>query len=150
MRKYYLNLSLIFYPANGQVWTIDTINDRIERAWFPYSIDIINDNLIVKKDSERKEYKIKLTDDQYLEIKKMVSALTQKYDWSYNFAYDAWGCILIVDNQIYYQNNFFIDYPWPKKRVGHPNLLSTPKEIKLLIDYIVGLSPIPIELGSFV
>jgi hypothetical protein len=105
-----------------------------------YSFDIIDDTLIVK--NHTKEYKVKLTDEQCLEINKRTSALTQKCDRSGNGAFDAWGCMLKIDDQIYYQDNEFsftqplVEYDWQFR----------PEEIILLIEYIVNLSPIPINL----
>ncbi|GAB6013486.1 hypothetical protein [Viscerimonas tarda] len=128
-----LNLSLLFYPSMS---SIDPI----------YSIDIINDSLIVKqKHHENKEYRGKLMDNQCVEIKKMISALTQKYDRADNWANDVWGCTLKVDNQIYYEDNHFSFIPRSKETGWQ----APPEEIKLLIDFIVSLSPIPIELYGF-
>ena len=129
MEKCLLNVSLLFFPAKTS--PKDT-----------YSFDIINDSLIIKTSWRvgNKEYKDKLTDNQCLEIKKMTSALTQKYDLSDNFAKDSWGCILKVDNQVFYEDNWFSFVPHPRKMRSE----QTPEEIKALIDYIVGLSPIPI------
>jgi hypothetical protein len=128
-----LNLSLLFYPS----MSIEDIR---------YSVDIINDSLIVKKNViDNKEYRIKLTDNQRAEIAKMVSVLSQKYDRSENFVLGGWGCTLKIDNQVYYINNFFSFVPQSKEM----GWLPPPEEIKLLIDYIVGLSPIEIELYSF-
>jgi hypothetical protein len=128
-----LNLSLFFYPSMS---SIDPI----------YSIDIISDSLIIKqKHLENKEYRGKITDNQYTEIKKMLSVLTQKYDRSKNFALDVWGCTLKVDNQVYYEDNHFSFVPRSKETGWQ----APPEEVKLLIDFIVSLSPIPIELYGF-
>ena len=136
MEKYNLNLSLLFYPS----MSIESII---------YSVDIINDSLIVKKNhiGNKMEYRIKLTGYQYTQIRKKISAINQKYnhlddDWEHN---GAWGCTLKINNQIYYESNFFSFVPQPK-RIGWQ---APPEEIKLLIDYIVSLSPIPIELYGF-
>ena len=129
-----LKISLLFYPS----MTIEDIR---------YSVDIVNDSLITKafhigiETTERK----KLTDEQCREIEKMTSALTQKYDRSDNFGRGGWGCTLKVDNQTYYEDNYF-SFGLPSPRMG---LQPTPEEIKLLIDYLVGLSPIPIVLYWF-
>ena len=132
-----LNLSLLFYPSMSKEYDIR------------YSIDIINDSLIVKRQDNiyNKEYSGKLTDNQCTEIKKMTSLLTQKYDrsnsdWVRN---GVWGCTLKVDNQVYYEDNFFSFVPQSKEM----GWLPPPEEIKLLIDYIVSLSPIEIELYGF-
>jgi hypothetical protein len=112
-----------------------------------YSVDIINDSLIIKKNNsiDNKEYNGKLTNNQYTAINKMISALTQKYDKSSNFALDVWGCTLKIDNQVYYEDNFFSFVPQSKETSWQ----APPEEIKLLIDYIVSLSPIEIELYGF-
>jgi hypothetical protein len=55
---------------------------------------------------------------------------------------DAWGCTLKVDNQVYYEDNFFSFILQPKAMGWQP----PPEEIKSLIEYIVSLSPIEIEL----
>jgi len=129
-----LNLSLLFYPS----MLIEDIR---------YSVDIINDSLVIKKYyiGVKTTERIKLTDEQYAEIKKMTSALNQKYDRSDNWANDVWGCTLKVDNQVYYEDNFFSF----QKSSNHANFQPLPEEIRLLIEYIVRLSPIPIELYGF-
>jgi hypothetical protein len=135
MEKCYLNLSLLFYPSTSTGGVV-------------YSINIVNDSLTIKTNwrAGNKEYKGKLTNNQCLEIKNMISALTQKYDWSGRFALGSWGCMLKVDNQVYYEDNYF---SFDSTRFERRGLRSTPEEIKQLIDYIVGLSPIPIILFSF-
>jgi hypothetical protein len=132
--KFDLNLSLLFYPS----MSIESII---------YSVDIINDSLIIMKNNiiDNKEYRGKLTDSQCLEIKKITFTLTQKYDRSDNFVLGGWGCTLKVDNQVYYEDNHFSFVPH-SKTIGWQ---APPEEIKLLIDYIVSLSPIPIELYGF-
>lgn len=129
-----LSLSLLFYSSFSSADPI-------------YSIDMINDSLIIKLNNHmgKKEYRNKLTDNQISEIKRMTSALTQKYDWSSRFVKGGWGCTLKVDNQVYYEDNRFSFIPYSKEM----NVESTPKEIKILIDFIVSLSPIPIELYGF-
>lgn len=120
-----LRISLLFYPSMSKEAPI-------------YSVDIANDSLIIKRYSIGVETaeRIKLTDEQCLEVNKHTSALSQKYDRSNNWAKGAWGCTLKVDNQVYYEDNLFSFY-------------SPPEEIKLLIDYIVNLSPISIDLYWF-
>ncbi|MDR0518304.1 MAG: hypothetical protein LBH25_14825 [Fibromonadaceae bacterium] len=129
-----LNLSLLFYPSRATKSVI-------------YSIDIINDSLIIKTNwrAGNKEHRGKLTDEQYSEIEKMISALTQKYDRTGFYAYDVWGCTLEIDNQVYYEDNHFDLIPRSKENYPPP----IPEEIKLLINYIVSLSPIPIVLFGF-
>jgi hypothetical protein len=132
-----LNVLLLFYPSMSKDYDIR------------YSVDIINDSLIVKRydNIDNKEYRGKLIENQCTEIKKMISLLTQKYDrsnsdWVRN---GGWGCTLKVDNQVYYEDNFFSFVP-RSKAMGWQ---APPEEIKLLIDYVVSLSPIPIELYGF-
>jgi hypothetical protein len=128
-----LNVSLLFYPSMAE-------------KDIRYFVDIINDSLIVKQKSfDSKEYRGKLTDSQCTEIKKLFSALTQIYDRSNNFVLGGWGCTLKVDNQIYYEDKHFSFIPRSKETGWQ----APPEEIKLLIDFIVNLSPIPIELYWF-
>jgi hypothetical protein len=131
-----LNISLLFYPS----MSIDDIR---------YSIDIINDSLIIKKQIiDDKEYRGKLTSNQYMEIKKLASVLNQKHDRSDNIeiiVWDVWGCTLKVGNQIYFKDIFFSFVPQSNEMGSQ----APPQEIKLLIDYIVSLSPFPIELYGF-
>jgi len=150
MEKFDLKISLFFYPSMA--------NEDIK-----YSIDIVKDTLIVKNYyssvhlirsadgkgggilTDSKEYYGNLTELQCIEIKKLVSTLSQKYDRSKNFVKGGSGCTLTVDNQVYYEDNFFSFVPESKET----SWLPPPEEIKSLIDYIVSLSPIPIELNSF-
>jgi hypothetical protein len=123
--------------------------DIRNKKMIPYFIDIINDSLIILEFGIEK-YKGKLTDVQYMEIKKMVSVLNQTYDWSKKESYDTWGCTLKIDNQIYYiDNKFTFTTPSKEELDRYPHLRSTPKEIKILIDYIIDLSPVPIKLYGF-
>jgi len=114
------------------------------------------------------EYKGKLTNDQYLKIKEMTSALTQKYDWSGNRVLGkVWGCVLKVDNQIYYQDHHLNLYAPPLPPINPDTSFSSPRdkeiwlalrtlngfpppeEIRLLLQYIVDLfdlNDIPIDL----
>jgi hypothetical protein len=129
-----LHISLLFSPS---IFSIDDIR---------YSIDIVNDSLIVKKQIiDNNEYRGKLTSNQCAEIKKLISELNQRYDRSDRFRKGGWGCILKVSNQIYYEDNDFSFKPYSK----YIDWQELPEEIKLLIDYIVSLSPIPIELYGF-
>lgn len=125
-----LQISLLFYPSRS----IEDIR---------YSIDIVNDSLIIKKQIiGDKAYCGKLTNNQCAEVKKLISELNKKYNRSDRFRKGGWGCILKVDNQIYYEDNDFSFNPYSK----YIDWQKLPEEIKLLIDYIVSLSPIPIEL----
>ncbi len=129
-----LRLSLLFYPS-------------MAKEDIRYSIDIINDSLITKKYHIGVETmrKIHLTDEQWVEVKRRISLLTRKYDKSKNFVKGGWGCTLKVGDQIYYVDNLFSF----QTSSTHANFQPTPEEMKLLIDYIVSLSPILIELYSF-
>ena len=135
-----LKLSLLFYPS----MSIEDIR---------YSVDIVNDSLIAKnhyyvhlvKGAEDKEYRVELTDEQCIEIKKRISALNQKYDRFNTHIRGGWGCTLKVGNQVYYEDNFFSFVLLSKEM----DWQAPPEEIKLLIDYIVSLSPIPIDLYWF-
>jgi hypothetical protein len=151
-------ISLLFYPAG--LMDKGTLMDRgISQLFYltglmvrgdevVYSINVINDSLTIKTNHRagNKEYIGKLTNNQYLEIKNLISALTQKYDWPDFHALGAWGCMLKIDNQVYFKTNYF---SFDSTRFERQGLRSTPEEIKQLIDYIVGLSPIPIKLFSF-
>jgi hypothetical protein len=146
--------TIIFDSIKFDSIKFDTIYSTFLNMEIKYSIDIINDSITIisKKWGNYKKHRDKLTDEQYLEIKKMISKLTRKYDKSENFALDVWGCVLKIDNQIYFQNNFFQNKPPPPVILNrYPNdiKLVTPQEIKFLIDYIVGLSPFPIDLDGF-
>jgi len=114
-----------------------------------YSFDIIGDSLTVKdyefitrEDKVYKAYKVKLTDDQCMELMKRVSALNQPCDKSGRIAKGGWGCTLKVDDQVYYKDN---DISWMNEKGRYP----PPGEIKSLIDYVVSLSPIPIKLEGY-
>ena len=136
-----LNLSLLFYPS----MSIEDIR---------YSLDIINDSLIVKRydNIDNKEHRGKLTDNQCTEIKKMTSALTQKFSRLDIFAKGGLGCTLKIDNQVFYEDNFFsFQRTLSEIQVFEDYSISykIPEEIKSLIDYIVNLSPIPIDLYWF-
>ncbi|MBQ4399185.1 MAG: hypothetical protein II829_06335 [Bacteroidales bacterium] len=119
-----LDISLYFYPS--------------ELSSFPvYSINIRNDSMFVsQKDNYDSISMLRLTHNQYSIVKSMASKLIFKYNWSDNWANDAWGCTLKVDNQVYYKDNNY-------------SLNRTPTEIKLLINYIISLSPIRIDLYGF-
>ena len=76
-----LNISFYIYPAAS------------ENA-VRYSFDIIDDSLTVKDYYDRmyyayRTYRVKLTNDQCMEISKWVSALNEKYDWGYICANDG-------------------------------------------------------------
>ncbi|MCL2261573.1 MAG: hypothetical protein FWC15_09515 [Fibromonadales bacterium] len=120
----------------------DTIDGyAIKTILYPYSINIINDSIMIvarwKEGDE--EYRGKLTDEQYSEILKKVSELNQKYDY-YAGRSARWTCMLEIDNQVHYIYRFCSH----AYKFSHPKLSPMPKEIELLFQYIVGLSPIPI------
>jgi len=115
---------------------------------FEYRLEVkkmIDDSLIYVCSNE---YRDKLKDEQFLEIKKMVSELIQKYDLSTNLLSKEGGRILKVDKQIYYRDNVpaigkqifcrdslhMLKYPRTKE-------FCPPEEVMLLIEYIVDLSP---------
>ncbi|MCL2283108.1 MAG: hypothetical protein FWC26_07305 [Fibromonadales bacterium] len=147
-----LNLSLLFHESGGMAaeekWTI---KGKIMILLYPYSIDIINDSIIIiarqggQREKEDEEYRGKLTNDQYLEIKKMISSLKPKYDpYGRRGPFGGWTCILKVDNQILYEYKYCCLYhPFSK-----PEWPPMPEEIELLFKYIVGLSPFPITYSG--
>ena len=118
-----LDISLEFYPSELSSYPI-------------YTIKIRNDSMFVSKNDFDGISMLRLTHNQYSIMKNMASNLVYKYNWSDNWANDAWGCTLKVDNQVYYEDNNYS----PDK---------TPVEIKLLVNYIISLSPIQIELYCF-
>jgi len=143
-----LNLSLIFHDEGGVRMSKDTIDGKV--IWtvqYPYSIDIANDSIIftARKWSGNKEYRRKLTNEQQLGIKNMVSALNQEYEIPSDRIgpYDSsWLCILEIDNQVHYKHGACADNPEFTMR----NFSPMPKEIRLLFRYIIDLSPFnPLE-----
>ena len=131
-----LKISLFFYPGPSML-SVEDIR---------YCITIVNDSIIIRKQKfGNKEYRGKLTDCQYLKIKKLTFALTQKYNRSEKIVKGGWGCTLKIEDQVYYEDSDFSFV----SRSNETGWLPPPEEIKLLIDYIVSLSPIPIKLYSF-
>jgi hypothetical protein len=160
MEKNDLELSLILFPArDGRTpFFRDTagfnirypdlahivVEKRIVKGDITYSVDIINDNLIAtrKISSGVLEYKSRLTNHQYLEIKKKVSALDQKFDRLERYRPVGYGAALKVNGQVYYQDNWF-RFDW---RPDTCRPLPPPPEIRHLIEYIldiVRISPLP-------
>jgi len=148
-----LNLSLHF-NGPGQAISFDTIDGNIIKTLkYPYSIKIVNDSImifagwvvidekagLIERDEE---YKGKLTDEQRLKIKNMVSALNQEYEISSERRrlYGGRTCILEIDNQVRYEQRACASNP----EFSRPPFSPMPKEILLLFQYIVGLSPIKI------
>jgi len=135
-----LNLSLNFI-GHTKTEAIDTIDGNVIRTLlYPYSINIVNDSIIVTRRYlfSDEEYRGKLTDEQHAEIKKMVSALSQKYEFPSEIALGGRTCILEIDNQVHYKyegQNSPLEFSDPKYS-------SMPKEMKVLFQYIVDLSPI--------
>jgi hypothetical protein len=141
-----LNLSLLFRDSGGIGVSKDTIDGNvIKTLLYPYSINIVNDSIIFTARKIRrgnKEYRGKLTDEQHSEIKKKVSELNQKYDYASRGPLGGWTCILEIDNQVHYIYRY-CSHAY-KFSNPNPNFSPMPKEIELLFQYIVGLSPIPI------
>lgn len=141
-----LNLSLLFHKSGGIRISEDTIDGNvIETLLYPYSINIADDSIIVTtrlKRDERyyKEYRGELTDEQHLRIKKLVSALNQKYEIGERGPLGGWTCILEIDNQVHYEHRACEAPPG----FSHPYFSPMPKEIHSLFLYIVDLSPIRI------
>jgi len=127
-------LSLLFRDPIGILGSLDTIDGKeIVTLLYPYSIDIVNDSIIftARKWDKNKEYRGKLTDEQQLKIKNMVSALNQEYEIpSMGRELAPWACILEIDNQVRYI----------KGRCGD-SLKYMPEEIRILFRYIIDLSP---------
>ena len=135
-----LNLSLLFRDSGGIGVSLDTIDGNvIETLQYPYSIDIVNDSIIFTrwKIFSKKEYRGKLTDEQHLRIKNMASALNQKYNIGPQGPLGGWTCILEIDNQVHYKQRACDDNP----EFSHPAFPSMPKEMVLLFQYIIDLSP---------
>jgi hypothetical protein len=143
-----LNLSLLFRDPSGIRVSIDTIDGNvIKTLLYPYSIDIVDDSIIVTKrkmcgdEKCDREYRGKLTDEQHLKIKKLVSTLNLEYEIPSGYiGSGGWLCILEIDNQVHYKHdcNGYPEFKDPD--YGRP----MPKEILLLYQYIIGLSPIQI------
>ncbi|MDR2595429.1 MAG: fibrobacter succinogenes major paralogous domain-containing protein [Fibromonadaceae bacterium] len=141
------NISLLFRDPAGIRVSLDTINGNvIETLLYPYSIDIVNDSIIftARKWRGNKEYRGKLTDEQQLKIKNMVSALNQEYEFPSLDDDDGpglgpWACILEIDNQVRYIRGGCEDNP----EFTHIRFKEKmPEEIRVLFRYIIDLSPI--------
>jgi uncharacterized protein (TIGR02145 family) len=123
----------------------DTIDGNVIKTLnSPYSINIVNDSIMILVgwiDGDE-EYRDKLTDEQYLKIKNMVSALNQEYESLYKrrYPYDYRTCVLKIDNQVRYEHGGCASNP----EFTIPNFSPMPKEILLLFRYIVDLSSIRI------
>jgi hypothetical protein len=148
-----LNLSLLVSGPGASV-SYDTIDGNvIKTLLYPYSINIVNDSIMifagwVVRDEKAgfidrdEEYKGKLTDEQHLKIKNMVSALNLEYEIfsERRRLYDGRTCVLEIDNQVRYEQRACASNP----EFSRPPFSPMPKEILLLFQYIVGLSPIKI------
>jgi len=146
-----LNLSLHF-SGPGISISSDTIDGNIiETLKNPYSIKIVNDSIMIfiiwiegdyktGRIARHKEYRGKLTDEQYLKIKNMLSALNHEYEESKVVIFDDMTCILEIDNKVRYEHRACEDNP----EFSHPRFPPMPKEILLLFRYIVDLPPVKI------
>jgi uncharacterized protein (TIGR02145 family) len=115
---------------------------------YPYSIEILTDNITIftawvegnKRAGllKEEEHRSKLTDEQYLKIKNMVSALKREYEKQKVIVYDARTCILKIDNQVCYEYEPCDDNP----EFSHPRFPPIPKEILVLFQYLVDLPPV--------
>ena len=128
IRQNNVDLSLIFYPSNS-------IEDK------RYSICIINDSLIVNDYSvgrdinDKKEYRGKISIMQNKEIMKRISFIKKHSKNKDDFILGGWGCKLIINHKVIYEDNSF-------------STNEMPKEIKSLINYLIQISPISINLYS--
>jgi len=110
------------------------------------SISIVNDSIIFttwrnsRRFSKDREFRGKLTDEQQLKIKEMVSDLNQEYFPDERHMLHDSPCILKIDNQVHYEKVACGDYP----EFTYPEFPPMPKEIWFLFRYIVDLSPIEI------
>ncbi|MDR1876025.1 MAG: hypothetical protein LBQ84_00215 [Flavobacteriaceae bacterium] len=123
-----ISISLKFYPTG----VIEDVR---------YSISIINDSLIVKNHfprniNDKNEYITKLSNSQKYEINKLISFINIQYQNRDIFISDTWGVTLVINNQVFYEVDDF-------------SFKSPPNEIRNLINYLVGLSPIKIDLYGF-
>jgi len=144
-----LNLSLLFHNETwGPYVSYDTIDGNVIRTLrYPYSIDIADDSIIVtrRKRVSNKEYRNKLTDEQHLKIKNLVSNLYQEYEISSEERIGPLGgylCILEIDNQVHYKHGACENNP----EFTHPAFYPMPREVLLLFRYITDLSPIKIRM----
>jgi len=136
-----LNLSLHF-EGPGIATYSDTIDGKaIKVLNYPYSVKIVNDSIMIftvwveRRIAKKEEYRGKLTDEQYLKIKNMVSDLNLKYEEPKVVIYDAMECILKIDNKIHYKHKACASNP----EFSNPRFPPMPKEILLLFQYIVDL-----------
>jgi len=141
-----LNLSLLF---GGKVTTIETICCKeIETSMYPYSINVVDDSIIFTAWAHfttKKEFRGKLTDEQYLKIKKMVSDLKQEYETLSDYRLHASPCVLKIDGQVRYKHKVCEE---DNPEFSNPRLSPMPKEIWILFRYIVDLSPLGITPGN--
>lgn len=163
------NDSQIIFRKGFDTFKFDTIKNNATKyttylavlaGCIAYSIDITNDNLTVTvgRWGGRKKRKYKLTDEQYLEYKKMVSEfkniyeLTPKYHRIKSFSIcGGSGCALKIDNHIYYQDNRcrIVSKKELEKNPRSAKLSNVPEEILPFIRYIMDLSPVPIDYSLF-
>jgi hypothetical protein len=118
-----LQISLILYPSG--------CSEDIR-----YSLNILNDSLHINDYSTLKEIKYKLKENEYNHLLFLKKDILKKYHRPNNNVLGSWGCMLEIQNVLYYNDDDF-------------NFKDPPIEIKNLIDYLVKLSTIDIELYSF-
>jgi uncharacterized protein (TIGR02145 family) len=141
-----LNLSLHFSGPGIAISSKTIDGNIIDTLNYPYSIHIDNDSIMIftvwaeERVAKDKEYRGKLTDEQHLKIKTMVSALNQEYEKSKVVIFDAMTCILKIDNKVHYEQKACEDNP----EFSIDRFPPMPKEILLLFQYIVDLPPVRI------
>lgn len=121
------NISLFFYPVRTSGKT--------------YSIDVRNDSLIIEDRSYRNERGIKksnihLSVSQIDTINQFVSRIKVKYIEKEVFITDVWTATMIIDNEIYLNQNCM-------------SINDFSPEINQLINYLLSLSPVEFILYSF-
>jgi len=107
-------------------------------SMYKKSINIVNDSVIFTawNFTKKKEFRGKLTDEQYLKIKKMVSALKQEYETLSDYRLHASPCILKIDEQVRYEHKVCEDNP----EFSNSSLSPMQKEIWVLFRYFSILS----------
>ncbi len=120
------SISLILYPSGNA--------DDVR-----YLISIIGDSLVVDSyypgRELKKRKKIFLSKNQTMELEALAASIKTGYRNSYLMD-DAWGVTLTINGEVVYEDSDF-------------SLGRTFNEGNTLINYIVGLSPIKIELYGF-
>jgi len=133
-----LNLSLHF-SGQGIYTSSDTIDGKeFEVLKYPYTIKILNDSIMISASwtfFDPDEYRGKLTEEQYLKIKNMVSDLNQEYETLSDYRLHASPCILKIDNKVRYKKKTCVN----NLKFSSSHLPLMPKEILILFRYIVDL-----------